>query len=593
MKEASKAIVGFEEKVAIITACSILVVCLLYLASMSAFYPSSIYASAGIVAPGSGGTGTPIQACPLKVTCADCPKIFDVANKEYVDGNTFNQRITWATDLETTSAKLYYRRAGSGSQFKSIASSGTKKLGFDRTEYEVLISTSIWQPSTDYEYYVKATNPAGKSSVSVRELESNIGPKMYRCYKIGIYRDLGIPTTGMTKKATITSSDPDSKQAAYVLNSPNADLDTDGKREWIFGSYVYNPGPLKAYVAIFENTNLGADTYVEVFDTFPGSGYPAATGDSDGDGLQEIMTSDEFSDDHTLSVLESPAVMQYPSNYVWNTPDGYHADSVQVADLDKDGKKELVVCQHDLKIFENTGDNTYDEVFSASGFAYCQLADVTENLDGDGRGGFAVISVKSGMGTPDTLEYRIYKNTGDDAYQLVWSRKAEWGDYIGGFEGWNSLYFNDMNGDGLEELITGGYSTEEPFTNPNLKFFVIEPRKGGEMGDYEITHEFEFVTGAGSDIIQFTSSIGSIGTDIDSDSKKEVAVGYATLTGDDSTAWYILERDETQFRPIWYHLTAGEASYRGLATGDGDQDRHWELVFNEPNYYTFALYEHD
>ena len=151
----------------------------------------------------------------------------------------------------------------------------------------------------------------------------------------------------------------------------------------------------------------------------------------------------------------------------------------------------------------------------------------------------------------------------------------------------------DMNGDGLEELITGGYSTEEPFTNPNLKFFVIEPRKGGEMGDYEITHEFEFVTGAGSDIIQFTSSIGSIGTDIDSDSKKEVAVGYATLTGDDSTAWYILERDETQFRPIWYHLTAGEASYRGLATGDGDQDRHWELVFNEPNYYTFALYEHD
>ena len=148
---------NFEEKLAIVTVMSILIAFLYYAAGTSSFYTTSFYASAS-------PTVTPVpddgmyRSCPFKYTCPDCPVIENVANKEYFDDASWDQRITWSTDLETTDSILYYRMAGSGT-FNEIPVIGVQNEYIGLTEYEWILTTSL-APGR-YEYNIEATNPIG------------------------------------------------------------------------------------------------------------------------------------------------------------------------------------------------------------------------------------------------------------------------------------------------------------------------------------------------------------------------------------------------------------------------------------------------
>jgi hypothetical protein len=197
------------------------------------------------------------------------------------------------------------------------------------------------------------------------------------------------------------------------------DLDKDGKREIITLDHQPMSGNMKVYV--LENT--GDNTYQLAWDSgdtlFGEDGASVFTGDADSDGKSEIIVGTGWghANKGKIYVFENTGNDSYEE--VWNSG-GALIDSVlpgAVGDLDKDGKKEIIVGSGDIDpqihVFENTGDNSYALVWDSGSFFNRQMRVTIGDADNDGKEEIIAGSV-------DKLVC-VFENAGDNSYQLAWT----------------------------------------------------------------------------------------------------------------------------------------------------------------------------
>jgi hypothetical protein len=225
----------------------------------------------------------------------------------------------------------------------------------------------------------------------------------------------------------------------------NADLDGDGKPDLIVADGDSNT------VNIYRNTSTpGAISFVEVASYVMGSDdYPigVAAGDIDGDGKPEIVVSNYYTQNISIflntstpgNISMAPAI---------NYPSGNYAVGASIADLNGDGKPEVILaCQGSNLLSVYTNSSTIGHISFSNETSLNAPAGgspfkvVVADFDGDGKPDLA--AANSNIGTVS-----VYKNTTPTGGIISFAPNVDF--TTGNFP--EGIAAGDLDGDGLPDL---------------------------------------------------------------------------------------------------------------------------------------------
>jgi PKD repeat protein len=300
------------------------------------------------------------------------------------------------------------------------------------------------------------------------------------------------------------------------------DLDGDHLREVIFGETA--PGTLSIHEHKGESEGV-QEVFVHTFKMLLQS--MIVVNDLDDDGRREVLVGGVPDSDsrHTGLVLyEADGDDRYRKIWDAGPLDRNIVGFADAGDSDGDGRREFLVGSINVYLTNFRGNCTLYEYDGAGGFRvaweasspmvsiFDYLSVASYDLDGDGRREL-LCSHRSGPG----FLLDVYKSTGDDAYQLLYSSAGEGGQGLGMG---NPIGFGDFDRDGRPELVlsaqegvpivTKVYETTDVFpTPPPMANFGAWPLAGGSplsvmLSDLSEglveTHHWDFGDGVTSDV---------------------------------------------------------------------------------------------
>ncbi len=215
------------------------------------------------------------------------------------------------------------------------------------------------------------------------------------------------------------------------------DTDHDGRNEAFL--YVNDNGTFHYRILEEQGGNVYSDEYSGA------SLIPYATGDLDGDGKSEVIGQVGYK----VYVYESADAASYPTQLVWTSPNisnvvGYTA----IGDTDGDGRMEIIHSLNpfsgnsELFIFENTGDDTFAQVYHTVVGPGANGDKVIADLDGDGRTEIAFSGVEGNV--------YIYESAADNFWSRTWTTATAL------FNAYGAEGGRDTDGDGRPELFIFG-----------------------------------------------------------------------------------------------------------------------------------------
>jgi hypothetical protein len=342
-----------------------------------------------------------------------------------------------------------------------------------------------------------------------------------------------------------------------VFDVAVGDTDKDGKPEIIAAEFSVSGG---AKVYVFENT--GDNSYQLVWDS--GTALTmrisrVAIGDQDSDGNLEIIAAeshDLLPHNAKVHVFENTGDNDYQE--VWhsgNDLDGMEITSNFLGDADNDGKREIIIgagyhwsnCK--LRVYENTGDNAYQEVWNSGNTTGDSVAEGTVG-DTDGDGKMEIIVGSGGI----EREVHVFENIGDNSYDLVTT--------ISGFGNSPQVVIGDQDNDGSMEIIVGSQEGE---------WAVRVFEHTGLIGDNAYAEVWNSGTLDGR---IYQPAIG----DQDHDGKREIIAPCL-----DACRVYVFENTaDNDYQEAWNsgNVIGGLIQY--IAAGDQDGDGKGEIIV--PSY---------
>jgi len=467
------------------------------------------------------------------------PKITDVRAEVWLNGNHYTTAILWHTD-DVTYGDVYYRRVMGLAPFAPL------NTGFTGDKQLLFLSSSV--PSGQYEYYVQSRNVAGLETI-----DDNNG-SYYRAE---------------VTNATITPNGFHSISVdlpAMHIATANADFDQDGQLE-IVGMETGGAGyaPVKIYErndsSPFNKGGRGDLGNYELVFTSQDRYFPWGVGDTDGDGLLEILGNDE---ERTFLVECRPGKL-YPSNKIWQMEGIWGG---QIVDLDHDGKPEIISRYDEtnaIAIYTAIEDNSYQNVAllenPTKGFNDLGTAFAIADFDGDGR-----TEIMAGDEDADLF---IYEHIGGYRFRQTWQ-----GQLAPIAEAKSAYYLdaNDLDGDGKAEFIVGGKIEDSEFGFARRRWiYEIFKTDGDDSYRPVWRREIMFIRPGGN---------GVTSGDVDGDGQNETVI----------SAWpnlYVFKYDGKTYAPIWHHNVSSNIPLIADTDGNG----FGELFFNEAE--RFAIYEWD
>lgn len=338
-----------------------------------------------------------------------------------------------------------------------------------------------------------------------------------------------------------------------VFDVAVGDTDKDGKPEIIAADFSFSGG---AKIYVFENT--GNNSYQLVWDsgtTLNMRISRVAIGDQDSDENLEIIAAGSHDippQNAKVYVFENIGDNDYQE--VWNSGidlDGMEIPTIFLGDADNDGKREIIIgagyhwsnCK--LRVYENTGDNAYQQVWhSGNTLSDTVLKGAVDDTDGDGK--MEIIVGSGGI----TKEVCVFENIGDNSYDLVKT--------ISGFGKSPQAAVGDQDKDGKMEIIVG--SQEEEWA---VRVF----EHTGLMGDNTYTEVWN------SGTLDGRIGLVAIG-DQDHDGKRELVVPCM-----DAYKVYLFENTgNNDYQEVWNSGNIIDGLVHMVATGDQDMDGKGEII---------------
>ena len=436
------------------------------------------------------------------------PQIISLTATETLYGERSLTIFTWATD-DVTQNTLYYRRKGSLAPFTPIT---TTDLGVEH-------SVSLGFNTGTYQFFVESEN-----TTYLKARDDNGGA----FYTVDVAAGY-VSSSGFTGKALDI--------LPLHIASVTADFDRDGRTE-IVGSPLsedtLDTELQTAIFAIYERVPSGSYELAHTVESIENlanlEGFITwAVDDTDGDGLLEILATD---DDRTF-LIESSTPQGYPNQIIWETP---FLSGGTIADLNRNGRKEIVGADNNndrLLIFEY--DNTtnahlekavlMNETPGSNVFAQRFAID---DFDNDGN-----TELVAGDSEGDLF---IYEPTSfGDTFQLEWQTQLP-------LKNITQFASGDLTGDGSPEFVVGGLlSLPDNPSGPLIwKFFIFT----------HTPHGYALLSDGARDasvaIAPHRRNANSIAiADVDRDGSNNLIIAtYPNL--------YVTEWDGTVLRPLWH-----------------------------------------
>ena len=208
-------------------------------------------------------------------------------------------------------------------------------------------------------------------------------------------------------------------------------------------------------------------------------------GDMDGDGKPEVL----FTRGSTRGGADAPAIFVVELEQEFNVADGaLPAQIIQIknikadVDLDQDGMREFMVPvlwddggtnRRSIFVFENTGDDTYEAVWS---FQFPGVADqfVTvdvSDLDGDGTLEILAVNVRAPGDDDAGPNLYIFENQGDNDYgtepTVTWDLGSATRDVV------RVAKAGDFDGDGQQEVVLTSFLTQPAIVVASVSDFAV------------------------------------------------------------------------------------------------------------------------
>ncbi len=452
------------------------------------------------------------------------PEVTGVQLVPVLDGDQESVLLTFETD-EVARAAISFRPKNSSAPFQ------TKALPFVTTAHQMNLTRAVF--GDNFEFIIEATNRSGL----VSRMDDNGAPF---AIALPATRIGGLPVAG-----------PAPAMPSGHLLAKASDFDRDGFLEVILSQYdnQFNFGPMK----ILEYGPTGFSEIFVADSTF----IPRDWGDPDGDGLAEILAGRGG----RTFLFEANGPATFPQEVVWQ--DGPDVWGSQFADLDRDGKGEIIVRSQDIfRMRENTGNNLYVEVatFPNPTGGSNQVGvpkSVIADFDGDQQ-------LEILLGDFDGDLY-IYENRADDLFRATWSERMPFVDTI------DYLASGDFDDDGIAEFVVGGYSRQQAVTESTLG------RRNWTFRIYKKTADDTFAAVwqqsffGFQDPFQFDSGVSS--GDFDNDNSPEI---FISIFPD----FYVIDYDPSlqTYKAVWY---AASARSNATSVADFDADGAQEFLFND------------
>lgn len=469
------------------------------------------------------------------------PQVRNVKVQNQITKGNYVTAVSWSTD-DFTINTLSQRAREATAPFRPIEESAASKEHF----FSLSLDTG------SYDLFITARNDAGLETVD------DNGGKFYRAEVISG----SVSPNGFIGTSTTLSP--------MHLGSVTADFDRDGMLE-IVGLPITDDAA--AGIEIHEQTAAGVYQlqYTGTIDA-----TPWAVNDTDGDGLLEILSGTR----ENLFLLESVTQNGYPEKIIWETP---YLSSGQIVDLDGDGRKEIVGADNandNIRIFENSGNDSYDEIFvikneTAGSNVFGEQFAIG---DFDGNGALELM-----VGDSEG-ELFIYESVGDNLLIETWRMKLD-------LKRAYQLAAGDLTGDGIPEFVVGGTVLEEdlPSMLPRWQYHVftafppvgITPQTGGRG-----VSRYQSIWSQAITPFNLKGNSVAIG-DVDGDSHNELVIlanpsVYVFKWRQGSNG----DQHPSNLVPIWHHETWETPR---LFQADLNQDNFSELYLNnEENLLIFT-----
>ena len=352
------------------------------------------------------------------------PQVQNVKVRELISMDSFVTFITWSTDDFTINTLSQRARQGLAPFSPVEENSASREHVF-----------SVPLTAGTYDFFITSRNAAGLETVDNND---------------GKYYSTGVIGGTISPNGFIQTSQ---ERPAMHLASNAADFDRDGNLEIVGIPLEHLKNQAFTGIEIYEGLNKlqhSGDTNYK----------PWAIGDTDGDGLLEILGSTEES----TFLIESAKRDGYPETIIWEFA---FISSGQIADLDGDGKKEIIGPDNNngrIRIFENRGNDAYEEVIS-----------IENNTDGTNAFGerFAIGDFNNNgrmelMAGDSEGELFVYESVGNDLLVETWRDKVD-------VEDAHLLAAGDLTGDMIPEFVVGGVVSQPhlPSVPSNWEFRVF------------------------------------------------------------------------------------------------------------------------
>ena len=291
----------------------------------------------------------------------------------------------------------------------------------------------------------------------------------------------------------------------YTTSVATGDVDGDGLEEYVIGRRT----DVNMRFVILDDAAAG---FAQLFSG--GSGWGSgnyatsvATGDVDGDGLDEVIIGRHSDVNMRYVILDDKNanfVQLHQGGQDWGS--GNYTTSVAAGDLDGDGLDEVIIGRR-------TDVNMRYEILDD---ALAGFARLHEGGNGWGSGNYTT-SVAAGDLDGDGLDEVIIgrRSNVNMRYEILDDAKAGFAQIHEGGNGWGSGNYTtsvaagDVDGDGLEEVVIGRRS------NVNMRYLILDDAAAG----FAQIHEGGNGWGSGN----YTTSVAA--GDLDNDGLDEVIIG--------------------------------------------------------------------
>lgn len=251
------------------------------------------------------------------------------------------------------------------------------------------------------------------------------------------------------------------EHVARVSDVRGADLDGDGKTDLVVGSFGYDQGN------VCWLRNLGDWRFESHTVNVQSGTIHTPIVDLNGSGRPDFLAliSQEYEEVHRFENLGKGA---FKDTLLWgSTNEDYGSSGLEVADLNRDGRPDLLYTNGDAFDYARPGPRPWHgiqwlENLGAGKFAFHRVGDFpgayspcAADLDGDGHTDLLAVSGFNDWENPRSVSMMAWLNDGHEHFTPV--ALARTPTHL------IAAAVGDLDGDGVPEIVTGGFHAYPPF----------------------------------------------------------------------------------------------------------------------------------